>query len=48
VPNDFINLDKEKSLSFLKFLEALDECDDVQNVFGNFNLDETAFENFNT
>ena len=48
VPNDFINLDKEKSLSVLKFLEALDECDDVQNVFGNFNLDESAFENFNT
>ena len=24
----------------LKFLEALDNCEDVQNVFGNFNLDQ--------
>ena len=47
VPENYINLDEEKSLSMLKFLEVLDNCEDVQNVFGNFNLDPKASEKFN-
>ena len=47
IPENYINLDEEKSLSMLKFLEALDNCEDVQNVFGNFNLDPKASEKFN-
>ena len=47
IPTNYINLDEEKSLSMLKFLEALDNCEDVQNVFGNFNLDPKASEKFN-
>ena len=39
--------DEEKSISMLKFLEVLDNCEDVQNVFGNFNLHPNASENFN-
>ena len=47
IPEDYVNLDEEKSLSMLKFLDALDNCEDVQNVFGNFNLDPKALEKFN-
>ena len=47
IPENYINLDEEKSLSMLKFLEALDNCEDIQNVFGNFNLDPKASEKFN-
>ena len=46
IPENYINLDEEKSLSMLKFLEALDNCEDVQNVFGNFNLNPKASEKF--
>ncbi len=44
IPENYINLDEEKSLSMLKFLEALDNCEDVQNVFGNFNLNPKVIE----
>ena len=47
IPENYISLDEDKSLSMLKFLEALDNCEDVQNVFGNFNLDPKASEKFN-
>ena len=47
IPEDYVNLDEEKSLSMLKFLDALDNCEDVQNVFGNFNLDPKALEKIN-
>ena len=48
LPENFIDLDEEKSISLLKFLDMLDECEDVQNVFGNFNIDEKTFENINS
>ena len=44
---NLITLDEEKSSSLLKLLEMLDDCDDVQNVFGNFELDEKIVENIN-
>ena len=44
---NLIKLDEEKSSSLLKLLEMLDDCDDVQNVFGNFELDEKIVENIN-
>ena len=47
IPENYINLDEEKSLLMLKFLETLDNCEDVQNVFGNFNLNPKASEKFN-
>ena len=34
-------------MSLLKLLEMLDDCDDVQNVFGNFDLDEKIIANIN-
>ena len=47
IPENLISLDEEKSSSLLKLLEMLDDCDDVQNVFGNFELDEKVVENIN-
>ena len=47
LPENLISLDEEKSMSLLKLLEMLDDCDDVQNVFGNFELDEKIVENIN-
>ena len=47
LPENLISLDEEKSMSLLKLLEMLDDCDDVQNVFGNFDLDEKIIANIN-
>ncbi len=47
IPENYINLDEEKSISMLKFLEVLDNCEDVQNVFGNFNLNPHLLEKYN-
>lgn len=38
VPNNVVDLDPESGAKILKFLEALDDHDDVQDVFANFNL----------
>ena len=40
LPENYIILNEEKSLIMNKFLESLENCDDVQNVFGNFELNE--------
>ena len=37
-PLNFIHLDKEKSEKLLEILSALEELDDVQNIFTNVNL----------
>ena len=34
----------EDGEKLLKMLDALDECDDVQNVFGNFELPESLLQ----
>lgn len=36
VPKDPTILDLEKSEKILKLVDALEDCDDVQNVYGNF------------
>ena len=38
---DYINLNKEQSHKILEILSALEELDDVQNIFTNANLEET-------
>ena len=37
-PNNYIDLDKDKTKDFLEVLKVLEELDDVQNVFTNINL----------
>ena len=39
-PSTSVTLDQEKAASVLKLIEALDDNDDVQNVYANFDLPE--------
>jgi len=39
-PMNYINLDKEESEKILEILNALEELDDVQNIFTNANLEK--------
>ena len=38
IPQNYISLDESKSKSVMKLLEALDDHDDVQNVYSNFDI----------
>lgn len=38
IPKELISLDEDKSASVIKFLEAIEEYDDVQNLFTNADL----------
>ena len=38
--NNYIDLNKEKSDKIFEILSALEELDDVQNIFSNANLEK--------
>jgi transcriptional/translational regulatory protein YebC/TACO1 len=38
-------LDLEQFKSISKLIEALEELDDIQNVYTNFDIDENLFDN---
>ncbi len=40
VPSTAIKLTGENAVKFLKFLEILEEQEDVQNIYSNFDIDE--------
>ncbi len=42
VPNIRIDLDEEKAQDILKLIDRLDESDDVQNVYANFEVSEAV------
>ena len=45
VPKETVKLaDADKARSLLKLLDALEELDDVQNVYGNFEIDDRLME----
>ncbi|MCQ8240386.1 YebC/PmpR family DNA-binding transcriptional regulator [Rhizosaccharibacter radicis] len=43
-PSTVVTLDEEKGASLLKLLDVLDESDDVQNVYANFDLPDAVAE----
>jgi YebC/PmpR family DNA-binding regulatory protein len=43
-PTTLVTLDEEKAVSLLKLLDVLDENDDVQNVFANFDIPDTVMQ----
>ncbi len=43
-PTSTVALDEEQARAVLKFIDALDELDDVQNVFANFEVDEQVLQ----
>jgi transcriptional/translational regulatory protein YebC/TACO1 len=38
IPKELITLDEEKSAAVIRFLETVEEYDDVQNLFTNADL----------
>ncbi|GGC38423.1 putative transcriptional regulatory protein R02753 [Siccirubricoccus deserti] len=42
VPNVLVELDEEKAREVLKLLDRLDESDDVQNVYANFEVSDAV------
>jgi YebC/PmpR family DNA-binding regulatory protein len=46
VPENTIKVSGEDAAKVLKLVEALDELDDTQNVFGNFDIDDTDIEEY--
>lgn len=40
IPNNYISLNNEQRDKFLKMLEKMEECDDVQNVYHNAEYEE--------
>ncbi|MGL4367158.1 MAG: YebC/PmpR family DNA-binding transcriptional regulator [Brevinemataceae bacterium] len=47
IPQNKIALDHSKTLSFLKLLNALEDCEDVSDVASNADLDSQAVDEFN-
>ena len=43
-PQNNVPVDEEKGATLLKLLDALEEDDDVQNVFSNFEIDDAVME----
>ncbi|PKQ09347.1 MAG: YebC/PmpR family DNA-binding transcriptional regulator, partial [Alphaproteobacteria bacterium HGW-Alphaproteobacteria-12] len=43
-PQNTIELDDEKAETVLKMLEALDDNDDVQQVYANFEMSDSVLE----
>jgi len=44
VPDNYIEVEGETAKKLLKLLEDLEDHDDVQNLYGNFDVDESLFE----
>ena len=44
IPKNLIRLEGKNAASMLRLSEALEEHDDVQNVFSNFDIDEKEME----
>ncbi len=44
IPSNFVKLDDNKAKQMLRLMEALDDHDDVQNVWSNFDIPEELME----
>ncbi len=44
IPSNYVRLDEHKARQAIKLLEALDDQDDVQNVWSNFDIPEEMLE----
>jgi transcriptional/translational regulatory protein YebC/TACO1 len=40
IPNNLVDLDKDQTLQVFNVIEALEELDDVQEVYSNLNLSD--------
>ena len=44
IPQNYIKLEGKDATQMLKLFEALDDHDDVQKVFANFDIDDVTME----
>jgi transcriptional/translational regulatory protein YebC/TACO1 len=44
IPSNYVKLDEQKSKQMMRLLEMLDDQDDVQNVYTNFDIPEEMLE----
>ena len=44
IPQNYIKLEGSDATQMLKLYEAIDDHDDVQNVYSNFDIDESEME----
>jgi transcriptional/translational regulatory protein YebC/TACO1 len=44
IPSNYVKLDEQKSKQMMRLLEMLDDQDDVQNVWTNFDIPEEMLE----
>ncbi|MBN1408652.1 MAG: YebC/PmpR family DNA-binding transcriptional regulator [Calditrichaceae bacterium] len=44
IPQNYVKLEGKSAEQLMKLIDALDEHDDVQNVFANFDIDDTELE----
>nr|MDP9360173.1 YebC/PmpR family DNA-binding transcriptional regulator [Acidobacteriota bacterium] len=44
VPSNYVKLDDQKSRQMMRLMEMLDDQDDVQNVYTNFDVPEELME----
>ncbi len=44
IPKNTVNVDESNATKLLKLIEALEENDDVQNVYSNFEMDDSLLE----
>jgi len=44
IPSNTVKLEAGKAESMLKLMEKLEDNDDVQNVYSNFDIDEDVME----
>lgn len=45
IPKDSVSLEGEDAVKMCKFMEALDDCDDVQKFYSNADIPDEIFEN---
>ncbi len=45
MPQTTVHLEGKEAEQMLKLMETLDDNDDVQNVYANFDIDEAVMEN---
>jgi YebC/PmpR family DNA-binding regulatory protein len=44
IPQNYVKLEGKQAQTMLKLMEALEDHEDIQNVWANFDIDESAFE----
>jgi transcriptional/translational regulatory protein YebC/TACO1 len=44
IPQTYIKLEGQQAAQMIRLMEALEDCDDVQNVHANFDIDQKLLE----